>query len=460
MKRVIFAGTSSGCGKTNVTCAVLQALRKRGFEISSFKCGCDYIDPMFHKNIIGTEAHNLDSFFCTPDTLKHILYEYSVNSDISVIEGVMGFYDGVDGRGSAYSVAEITDTSVVLVVDCKGMSDSIGAVISGFLGYKSSNNIVGVIFNRLSERLVPLAKKICSELGTEYLGRMPTHKHSFESRHLGLVIADEITDIKEKMERLGELAENCIRLDRIIQLAERVFPDFMPLSVDRIFAENPPIIAVARDKAFCFLYSENIEILEKIGCKIEYFSPLDDMKIPENANGLILCGGYPELYAERLAENLSMRESVRNAVLKGIPTIAECGGFMYLNKQIKVNDFNYDMAGVFDSTAYKTDRLQRFGYITLISEVDSLLFGVGDRITAHEFHYWDCTDCGAGLTAEKHDGKSWKCGFCSEHMYAGFPHIYFYSDIRMARRFALACAEYGGKNGKNIGDFADRQGIL
>lgn len=455
MKRVIFAGTSSSCGKTTVTCAVLQALCGRGLNVASFKCGCDYIDPMFHRKIIGTDSHNLDSFFCDPDTLKHILYERSVNSDIAVIEGVMGFYDGVDGRGSAYSVAEITATPVVLVVDCKGMSDSLGAVVSGFIGYKSPNNIVGVIFNRLPERLTPLAEKICRELGTEYLGRMPTHKHAIESRHLGLVTADEIADIKAKMEHLGGLAEKHIRLDRIIELAERDFPDFTPVKTERIFSENPPIIAVSRDKAFCFLYSENISLLEKIGCRIEYFSPLYDDKVPENADGLILCGGYPELYAEQLAENVSMRESVKNVIENGMPTIAECGGFMYLNKHIKVNDLNYSMVGVFGSTAYKTEKLQRFGYITLNPHADSLLFEKDSKVTAHEFHYWDSTDCGGSLTAEKHDGRSWGCCFCDRRIYAGFPHIYFYSDTKTARRFAVACAEYGGKNGENNGDSAD-----
>ena len=444
MKRIIIAGTGSGCGKTTITCAIMEALCRRGMKVSSFKCGADYIDPMFYEKITGTDSHNLDTFFCDENTIKYILYENGKDSDISVIEGVMGFYDGVDGKGSAYSVSEITDTNVILIVDCKGMSDSIGAVIKGFLTYRVPNNICGVIFNRLPEKLIPSAKKICSELNTNYFGFLPVHKYTVESRHLGLVTADEISDIKDRIKFLGKLAEKNILLDRIINCSERKFPEFSEIDIKKI-SNSPPVVAVAKDKAFCFLYKDNIELLEKIGCKIIYFSPLADERVPECADGLILCGGYPELYAEQLSDNVSMRESVKTLINGGIPIIAECGGFMYLHKYIEKNNEIYNMAGIFESYVYRTDRLQRFGYVTLNSENDSLLFKKGNRINAHEFHYWDSTDCGKSLTAVKHDGRSWKCCKCIEKMYAGFPHIYFYTDIEIAERFARACAEYGGK---------------
>ncbi|MBQ7980444.1 MAG: AAA family ATPase, partial [Oscillospiraceae bacterium] len=203
MNRIIIGGTHSGCGKTTVTCAVLQALCNRRMKVASFKCGPDYIDPMFHEKIIGTNAHNLDSFFCDDNTLKYLLTENSRNADISVIEGVMGFYDGVNGRGSANSVSEITDTKAVIVIDCKGQSQSIGAVMKGFLTYRK-NNIIGFIFNRLSEKLVPMVRELCEDLNTQYLGFMPTNRITVQSRHLGLVTADEIDDIKEKMQALAD----------------------------------------------------------------------------------------------------------------------------------------------------------------------------------------------------------------------------------------------------------------
>lgn len=442
MRRIIIAGTHSGCGKTTVTCAVLSALSARGLKISSFKCGCDYIDPMFHEQILGVKSHNLDSFFCDGNTVKNILHENGKNSDISVIEGVMGFYDGVNGSGSAHSVSEMTETPVILVIDSKGMSDSIGAIISGFLHYKP-NRIAGIIFNRLPEKLVPLAKKICHELGTEYLGRMPVHKYQIKSRHLGLVTAEEIPDIREKIRLTGELAGKNILIDRILEISDNIFPEYNKIEINKT---GSPIIAVARDKAFCFIYRDNIALLEKMGCRIKYFSPMNDEKIPENADGLILYGGYPELHAEKLSGNISMIKSIKKSIDNDIPVIAECGGFMYLHDFIA----DYPMVEAIKGQAYKTDRLQRFGYITLKSDSDSMFFRKSEKIPAHEFHYWDSTNNGCDLTAEKSDGRSWHCAICTKNMYAGFPHIYFYSNIKIAERFVKSCIEYGGKNEKNI----------
>lgn len=444
----MIAGTHSGSGKTTLTCALMKALKKRGLNISSFKCGPDYIDPMFHREVIGTESYNLDSFFCNSDTVKYLLDENSKNSDISVIEGVMGFYDG--NEGSAYSLSEITETPVIIVIDCKGMGESIGAVMKGFLEYKKPNRIAGFIFNRLSERLKEFAENLCHELGTEYFGFMPKHDIQLASRHLGLVTASEISDIQNKIENLSELAEKNLLIDKIIGFSEceklkYTFPKINPIN-----SKTKPIVAVARDKAFCFIYSENIALLEKMGCEIKYFSPLEDEKLPDNINGLILNGGYPELYAEKLSQNKTMLESVNNTVNTKIPTIAECGGFMYLHDLIESeNGEEFKMVGLIHGKAYKTNRLQRFGYSHIKSENESLLFRKSDYIAVHEFHYWDSTNCGEDLISEKKDGRKWNFGHCSKSMYAGFPHLYFYSDVRIAERFVKACAEYGEENGKN-----------
>jgi cobyrinic acid a,c-diamide synthase len=363
-----------------------------------------------------------------------------------VIEGVMGYYDGADGRGSAHSVAAITDTASVIVLDCKGSGESIGAVMKGFLTYKPSNNIAGFIFNRLPARLVPMAERLCTEMGTEYFGCMPPKSPSIESRRLGLVTATEIADLREKTAELGRLAEEHIRLDRMIEVSERCFPEFTEQKMHRICTDGSPKIAVAADRAFCFTYSENISLLKRLGCAVEYFSPMDDEKLPDNCRGLILSGGYPELHAERLAANSSMRECIKTAINRGLPTIAECGGFMYLHDSIRTSDgTEYPMVGVIKGTAFETDRLQRFGYVTMTADRDCLLCSKGDSFPAHEFRYWDSTDCGADFTAAKSDGRSWKCVHATSAMYAGFPHLYFYSDVRLAERFAAACAAYGGK---------------
>ena len=442
MNRIIIGGTHSGCGKTTVTCAVLQALFNRRMRVASFKCGPDYIDPMFHEKIIGTNAHNLDSFFCDDNTLKYLLTENSRNADISVIEGVMGFYDGVNDRGSANSVSEITDTKAVIVIDCKGQSQSIGAVMKGFLTYRK-NNIIGFIFNRLPEKLVPMVRELCEDLNTQYLGFMPTNKITVQSRHLGLVTADEIDDIKEKMQALADLAEKHILLDRIIEISESEEFTFTPLEIKKYDFKRPPVIAVARDKAFCFLYADNVRLLRKMGCEIRYFSPLTDSEIPE-ADGLILCGGYPELYARQLSENKSMLEDVKRKISSGMPTIAECGGFMYLHNELEDKSGKvFTMAGVINGKVFKTERLQRFGYVTMTAEKKNLLCGKGENFPAHEFHYWDSTGCGSDFTARKADGREWKCVHSDKNLYAGFPHLYFYSDIKMAEKFVLKCAEYG-----------------
>lgn len=440
MTRFMIAGTNSGCGKTTVTYAILSALKKREEKVSAFKCGPDYIDPMFHRSTIGIPSHNLDSYFCDDKTLKAVLGEYS--NEISVIEGVMGFYDG--GKSSAYSVSEITETPVIVVIDCKGMSDSIGAVMNGFLNYRKPNNIAGFIFNRISEKIISFAKKMCKELGTEYFGYLPKNNITFESRKLGLVTVDEVRNIREKLDKLGELAEKYLCIDKMIALKTSVIHEHMPV-IKNIDAS--PVIAVARDKAFCFQYAENIALLQKIGCRIEYFSPLDDNRLPE-ADGLILCGGYPEIYAEKLSSNISMRESLKNAILSGMPTIAECGGFMYLHKTLTdENGRTYPLIGVIDGEVFPTKKLQRFGYAEMTANFDNLLCLREEKIKIHEFHYWDSTSCGNGFTAEKNDGRKYECCHISDTLYGGFPHLYFYANTGIAERFVSKCRIYGERNG-------------
>lgn len=437
MKRILIGGTHSGCGKTTITCAVLQALCDREMRVSAFKCGPDYIDPMFHKTALGVDSHNLDSFFCDDNTLKYLLDRYA--GEISVIEGVMGYYDGVDGRGSAHSISRITETPSVLVINCRGMSDSIGAVVSGFLNYRK-NNIKGIIFNELPERLEMLAEKICAELGTEYLGRFPKCDFSFDSRHLGLVTPDGLSDIQGKLKRLGELAGKYLKLDRILEISESSEPVFDPPKFPKIEFSSPPVIAVAYDGAFCFQYSENLDLLKKLGCELVKFSPIEDCAVP-GCDGLILCGGYPELYAEKLFGNEKMLRSVRETIERGVPTIAECGGFMYLHERFE----EYSGVGIIHGRVFKTEKLQRFGYAEITADRDNLLCKKGEKLRVHEFHYWNSENNGADFTARKSDGREWICGYCNVRIYAGFPHLYFYSDIKTAESFVRKAAEFGGK---------------
>jgi cobyrinic acid a,c-diamide synthase len=437
MRRFMIAGTGSGCGKTTVTCAVLQALVDRGIRTAAFKCGPDYIDPMFHRTVIGADAHNLDPFFCGRDALCSLLDTYG--GEVSVIEGVMGFYDG--GETSAYAVSEMTETPVILVLNCRGMSDSLGAVMQGFLQYKTPNRIAGFIFDRLPEKLIPLAKRLCGELHTQYFGCLPAMQTTIESRHLGLVTADEIEDIKEKMQSLAAAAEAHLELDAMLSLRDAPLPLYCFPAVQPI-TEKSPVIAVAKDRAFCFTYAENLDVLQKLGCEIRYFSPLADDSLPL-CDGLYLPGGYPELYAEALAENQSMRDSVRRALQAGMPCIAECGGFLYLHETLETAEGRaFPMVGYIPARAYPVRRLGRFGYVTLTAGKPDLLCQAGAQLTAHEFHYWESEDPGTAYHAVKPDGRAWDCAHTNTRLYAGFPHLYWYADTRPAENFVRACLSY------------------
>ncbi len=448
MRRIMIAGTGSGSGKTTVTCAILSALRQSGIQAASFKCGPDYIDPMFHREVLGTPSSNLDGYFCDRDTLCYLLDRHSKSADIAVIEGVMGFYDG--DSGSAYNLSEQTETPVIIVVDCKGMQASIGAVMLGFLQYQTPNCIAGFIFNRLPERLIPYVKQLCGDLNTTYFGSMPRLKDEIPSRHLGLVTAAEISDLQDKMQILGCEALKAIEIGKIMQISEHPLPRYTPPEIPK--CETTPVIAVAKDAAFCFHYAENLDLFSQMGCKLLYFSPLHDAHLPQ-ADGLILCGGYPELYAKELSENRTMLHDIRQSIHSGMPVIAECGGFMYLHTELKTKCGDaFPMADIIAGCAFPTDSLRRFGYITMEARNDQLLCPAGHKIRAHEFHYWDSTACGDSFHAVKPDGRSWDCIHGTDTMYAGFPHLYFYADIPAAYRFVQAAARYGAKHGTNQTD--------
>lgn len=436
MDRILIAGTHSGCGKTTVTCAVLTALKQRGLNPSAFKCGPDYIDPMFHRRAIGVPSRNLDPFFCDEQGLKGQL----AGPGLAIIEGAMGYYDGVscDGRFSAYEVARLTRTPVVLVLDVKGMYASMGAVLQGFARYREDSGISGVIFNNASPKLNAGLSAIARQVGIRPLGYLPRAvKATVASRHLGLVSAEEIGELEEKLQTLGDLAERCIDLDGLLELAAG--SPGLTGEPEAIRPLGSIRLAVARDEAFSFFYEENLELLRALGCQLEFFSPMRDPALPQGVAGLYLCGGYPELHLEALSGNRTMLESVRWAVRGGLPTIAECGGFLYLHDQLD----GIPLAGVVPARARTTDRLSRFGYVTLRAGVDNLLCGAKDTIRSHEFHYCESTAPGGDFTAEKPlSDRSWPCIHATPTLYAGFPHLYFPANPEFARRFVTGCLAY------------------
>lgn len=441
MDRVLIAGTHSGCGKTTVFCALLSALKRRGLSPSAFKCGPDYIDPMFHRRALGVPGGNLDPFFSPPRRLRQRL---SPPGGPALLEGAMGYYDGVGpgGRFSAWDVARETATPAVLVIDARGMYASAGAVLRGFLGYRSPSQIRGVIFNNASRKVYDGLRELAEQEGVRPLGFLPrTPGATLASRHLGLVTAAEIEDLEGKLTLLGSLAEEHLDLDGLLALAGTA------PALDEPTRPLRPIrrvrVAVARDEAFCFLYEETLELLSALGCEPVFFSPLRDGGLPPGIGGLYLCGGYPELYLEALSANAALRAAVRGAVEGGMPAVAECGGFLYLHDTLE----GYPMAGVIHARAFRTPSLRRFGYAVLRAGRDNLLCAAGEEIPAHEFHYYDSTDCGGDFTAEKPvTGVSWPCVHAGETLYAGFPHLYLDANPVFAENFLRKAMDYAAKH--------------
>lgn len=450
--RILLTAPASGSGKTLITCGILQALVNRGLKVASFKCGPDYIDPMFHGRVIGTKSRNLDTFFTDADTTRYLFGKNASGCDVAVAEGVMGYYDGLGGvrtEGSTYEVACTLNMPAVLIVGCKGASLSVLAMIKGFLEYRKDSHIKAVILNQISPMIYGQLKPLIEqELGIRVLGYVPkVTELALESRHLGLVLPGEIEALKDKLNRLAEVLEGSVDLDGFLEIAEES-PELpvKKLTFPAIKDHAAIRIGVAQDDAFCFTYLDNLELLEAMGAELVPFSPLQDKELPEHLSGIILSGGYPELHAKELSENLSMRESIRNAAENGMPCIAECGGFLYLHRELEGSDgAYYPMAGVLDARAFRTSRLGRFGYITLEAQEDQLLGTKGTSVRGHEFHYWDSEQCGESFHAKKPVGKrEWDCVCGSATIYAGFPHLFYYSNLRVPYEFLKKCKEYRG----------------
>jgi cobyrinic acid a,c-diamide synthase len=440
--RLALAGTNSGCGKTTVTCAVLQALTDRGLRVGAFKCGPDYIDPMFHSRIIGAGTSNLDPFFFDGGTLNSLLAENGADRDVNVIEGVMGYYDGLGmdaPEASTHNVAALTATPVVLVLGARGASLSLLAVLQGFLDFCPEAPIRGVILNQCTAMTYPgLRDAILRrfEDRVKPLGYLPPMPDvSLESRHLGLVTAAEVKDLKEKLHLLSLQAEKSLDLDGLLALARSADPvESAPPALPRL---EPVRIAVARDNAFCFYYADSLRVLEDLGAELVSFSPLSDPALPEDIQGLYLGGGYPELYTDQLSRNRSMLASVKAALEGGLPCIAECGGFMYLTEQIAGSP----MVGFLPGGSRDTGKLVRFGYITLQAKEDNLLCRAGEAIRGHEFHHWDSDRTGDGFRAVKPSGRSWDAAFSGPRLYAGYPHFHFRANPAFAVNFYTCCLE-------------------
>lgn len=441
LPRVMIAAPSSGSGKTTFTCGLLQALVSRGLKVASFKCGPDYIDPMFHSRVIGTRSKNLDAFFVDDPSLRYLFGRTAEQCDISVVEGVMGFYDGATFEGTFASSCDVSvrlGIPVILLVDAKGASLSAAAVVKGFKEF-APNNIRGVVFNRMSRKVYDAVAPAVKEMGVEPLGFIPKLKDPLESRHLGLVLPGEIEELQERISALAEEIERTVDVDAVIGLAGTAPAlEYSAPEVGRI--DGSVRIALADDDAFCFTYEDNIELLERCGAEIVRFSPISDERLPD-CDGLVLSGGYPELHGGELESNRGMLEDIRTKLADGLPCMAECGGFMYLHERMEDRDgVERSMVGAISGRTWNPGRLCRFGYVSL-RPLGPRSVMPGTEPKGHEFHYWDSESNGEDWEASKRSG-TYRCINDDGTLLAGYPHMYLYSDPRSALEFVKRCAEH------------------
>ena len=445
MIQFLLAAPRSGSGKTTMTCALLMALKRRGCAPCAFKSGPDYIDPMFHRAVLGVESRSLDLFFSAPETVRTLYARGAAGHGAAVCEGAMGFYDGLGGvsdRASAWHLADTLGLPVLLVVEPKGQSLTLAAELKGLVNFRTPSHIAGILLNNCTARMhALLAPMLEKETGLPVLGFLPKLPEAvIGSRHLGLYTAAEVENLQQKLALLADAVEEHIDWPRLLALCEKE-PPALPVQ-----PETPPArvrIAVAQDEAFCFTYAETLEAFRDAGAEVVFFSPLRDTALPENIGGLYLPGGYPELHAKELSENTSLLREIKQKIESGLPTAAECGGFLYLGQSLTdAEGQSWPMAGVLPGEAKDAGRLVRFGYAALSADSDSMLFRAGESFPIHEFHHWDSTANGTALAAKKPvGGAEWRCGFIDEHFYAGFPHLYW-AGTPLPQRFAAAAENY------------------
>lgn len=465
---VLLAAPGSGSGKTAAACALMWAMKDRGMRVKACKCGPDYIDPMFHREVLGIDSKNLDLFFSEPGELSAGFGRYVEGADITVVEGVMGYYDGMaldSDRASSYDVARTLGLPVILVLPCRGAALSLAALVRGLAEYRKDSNIRGIILNRVSAMLYPRLKTMLErelkKAGHEIpvVGYLPEDEaFSLESRHLGLVTPQEMENIREKIQKAGEILSRTVDLEEICRIASETREHGNQMKEDgkrqkSLSANERQIrVGIARDEAFCFYYRDNLELLENLGCSLIPFSPLHDPQLPGELDGLILGGGYPELYGRQLSENKEMQKAVRENLAGGMPCLAECGGFMYLHEELEEKSgCVWPMAGVIKGRTFPAGKLVRFGYVEIgcTQETAENVKGnsgylrQGERIRGHEFHYWDSTDNGSDCRAVKPDGRrQWNGIHMKGNLFAGYPHLYLPSLPVFAERFVQACREW------------------
>lgn len=447
-RRLVIAGTGSGVGKTTLTIGIMAALQKKGYTVQGFKCGPDYIDPTYHTAVTGRTSRNLDSWMFEHDIVREILNKASVGADISIIEGVMGFFDGknpLSNTGSTAEISMITESPVLLIVNCASMARSAAAIVKGFQAFSTGPNIIGVIANQVgSEGHYKIVKAaIEQECDVPVMGYMKRELDiDIPSRHLGLIPAIERGELEPFFDKLAHLVMETIDIEQLYLLAKTSTISSGNSGIFQSSSKKDVCIAVAKDAAFNFYYQENLELLEAKGANIKYFSPLKGDEVPLDADGLYLGGGFPEEFADELSRNEIAIKSIRNAIEKGLPTLAECGGFMFLSKSIETTSREkYPMAGLIPGRIKMQKKLAALGYREITGTESNFLIKDCEQAKGHEFHYstFESDDVLPHAYEAKGRFGSKKEGCIIGNLVAGYTHFHFASNPKLVENWIGAC---------------------
>ncbi|MHB8121212.1 MAG: cobyrinate a,c-diamide synthase [Desulfuromonadaceae bacterium] len=485
MNGFLIAAPQSGSGKTTVSLAIMAALMRRGTNVAPFKCGPDFIDPGYHRMVTGHPSINLDGWMCPAEFVRETFYTSlashtsRASRTIAVIEGVMGLFDGIGASsrdGSSAQIATITGAAVVLVVNARGMAASAAALVKGFTDFDPQVRIAGVIFNNVgSESHATLLREAlahhCPEVSC--FGCIPRDESLvIPSRHLGLVTAEDNPLSDEFIGRLAEMAERCLDLDRLSQLQIPPCPPFIKggdkitsTLIERVDTKGYPLrhkgaggicIAVARDAAFCFMYDDNLRLLREAGAELVFFSPLVDTTLPAGIHGIYLPGGYPELYAAELHNNVGIKEALRSAVAADMPVYAECGGFVYLTEGLDASEnlSSADFAGIFPVRCRMLPRRKALGY-RQAELTESVIIGAKtSTVRGHEFHYSEISPMPEGVGRCYQVSRKGEVlgaeGFRTRNCLGSYIHLHFGSNPDIAATFVAACREYRETKRKSL----------